>query len=423
MFALVDVNSFYASCETVFRPDLRGKPVVVLSNNDGCIIARSSAAKSLGLKMGDPWFKVGREVERKGVVAFSSNYSLYADMSDRVMTILQLLTPRVEIYSIDEAFCDLTGMRNLLSLEVFGNQIRDQIKRRTHLTVGVGIGPTKTLAKLAQYASKRWPATRGVVVLSDRQRQRKLMALVPVEEVWGIGRRLGKKLQFMGINNALQLAELSPSFIRKQFSVVVERTVRELNGTPCLGLEEFTAPKEQIICSRSFGEKPSDEVSLHQAICAHAERAAEKLRAEHQFCKRVAVFISTSPFSENEVFYKNQAVTELAVPAQDSRDIINAAIKAFDTIFVPGHRYHRAGVMLTDFRSAAVSQLTLFDDFQPHRNSEELMTLIDSINHSGKGSVWFAGQGMKDASMGWKMRRERLSPAFTTKLSDIIKVK
>ncbi|HAX8459933.1 TPA: translesion error-prone DNA polymerase V subunit UmuC [Escherichia coli] len=423
MFALVDVNSFYASCETVFRPDLRGKPVVVLSNNDGCIIARSSAAKSLGLKMGDPWFKVGREAERKGVVAFSSNYSLYADMSDRVMTILQLLTPRVEIYSIDEAFCDLTGMRNLLSLEVFGHQIRDQIKRRTHLTVGVGIGPTKTLAKLAQYASKRWPATRGVVDLSDRQRQRKLMALVPVEEVWGIGRRLGKKLQFMGINNALQLAELSPSFIRKQFSVVVERTVRELNGTPCLGLEEFTAPKEQIICSRSFGEKPSDEISLHQAICAHAERAAEKLRAEHQFCKRVAVFISTSPFSENEVFYKNQAVTELAVPAQDSRDIINAAIKAFDTIFVPGHRYHRAGVMLTDFRSAAVSQLTLFDDFQPHRNSEELMTLIDSINHSGKGSVWFAGQGMKDASMGWKMRRERLSPAFTTKLSDIIKVK
>ncbi|MFU8332755.1 translesion error-prone DNA polymerase V subunit UmuC [Enterobacter hormaechei] len=423
MFALVDVNSFYASCETVFRPDLRGKPVVVLSNNDGCIIARSSAAKSLGLKMGDPWFKVGREAEKKGVVAFSSNYSLYADMSDRVMTILQLLTPRVEIYSIDESFCDLTGMRNLLSLEVFGHQIRDQIKRRTHLTVGVGIGPTKTLAKLAQYASKRWPATRGVVDLSDRQRQRKLMALVPVEEVWGIGRRLGKKLQFMGINNALQLAELSPSFIRKQFSVVVERTVRELNGIPCLGLEEFTAPKEQIICSRSFGEKPSDEVSLHQAICAHAERAAEKLRAEHQFCKRVAVFISTSPFSENEVFYKNQAVTELAVPAQDSRDIINAAIKAFDTIFVPGHRYHRAGVMLTDFRSAAVSQLTLFDDFQPHRNSEELMTLIDSINHSGKGSVWFAGQGIKDASMGWKMRRERLSPAFTTKLSDIIKVK
>lgn len=166
-------------------------------------------------------------------------------MSDRVMPILQLLTPRVEIYSIDEAFCDLTGMRNLLSLEVFGHQIRDQIKRRTHLTVGVGIGPTKTLAKLAQYASKRWPATRGVVDLSDRQRQRKLMALVPVEEVWGIGRRLGKKLQFMGINNALQLAELSPSFIRKQFSVVVERTVRELNGIPCLGLEEFTAPKNK----------------------------------------------------------------------------------------------------------------------------------------------------------------------------------
>ncbi|QNF12689.1 translesion error-prone DNA polymerase V subunit UmuC [Klebsiella variicola] len=423
MFALVDVNSFYASCETVFRPDLRGKPVVVLSNNDGCIIARSAAAKSLGLKMGDPWFKVGREAERRGVVAFSSNYSLYADMSDRVMTILQMLAPRVEIYSIDEAFCDLTGVSGLLSLEVFGHQIREQIRRRTHLTVGVGIGPTKTLAKLAQYASKRWPATRGVVDLSNIGRQRKLMALVPVEEVWGIGRRLGKKLQLMGIKNALQLSELSPSFIRKQFSVVVERTVRELNGTPCLGLEEFTAPKEQIICSRSFGEKPTDEVSIHQAVCAHAERAAEKLRAEHQFCKRVAVFISTSPFAENELFYKNQAVTELAVPARDSRDIIKAAVRALDTIFIPGHRYQRAGVILTDFRSAAVSQLTLFDDLQPHRNSDELMTLIDSINSSGKGSVWFAGQGIKSDATGWKMRRERLSPAFTTRLDDIVRVR
>ena len=345
MFALVDVNSFYASCETVFRPDLRGKPVVVLSNNDGCIIARSAAAKSLGLKMGDPWFKVGREAERRGVVAFSSNYSLYADMSDRVMTILQMLAPRVEIYSIDEAFCDLTGVSGLLSLEVFGHQIREQIRRRTHLTVGVGIGPTKTLAKLAQYASKRWPATRGVVDLSNIGRQRKLMALVPVEEVWGIGRRLGKKLQLMGINNALQLSELSPSFIRKQFSVVVERTVRELNGTPCLGLEEFTAPKEQIICSRSFGEKPTDEFSIHQAVCAHAERAAEKLRAEHQFCKRVAVFISTSPFAENESFYKNQAVTELAVPARDSRDIIKAA--SLSTRRCNSHRFSQRGSTTT----------------------------------------------------------------------------
>ncbi|SQJ09052.1 DNA polymerase V subunit UmuC [Serratia rubidaea] len=422
MFALVDVNSFYASCETVFRPDLRGKPVVVLSNNDGCIIARSADAKRLGYKMGDPWFKVAREAERRGVVAFSSNYSLYADMSDRVMTILQQLTPRVEIYSIDEAFCDLTGMRRLTELDAFGQQLREQIRLRTHLTVGVGIAPTKTLAKLAQYASKRWPATKGVVDLSCRQRQEKLMALVPVEEIWGIGRQLAKKLQLMGIDTALKLSRLSPAFARKQFSVVVERTVRELNGISCLGLEEFAAPKEQIICSRSFGEKPTDEDSVHQAICAHAERAAEKLRAEHQYCKRIGVFVSTSPFAENEIFYKNQASTELAVATQDTRDIIGAALKALDAVFIPGHRYHRAGVMLSDFRSSTVSQLTLFDDFKPHRNSDKLMTLLDGLNNSGKTKVWFAGQGIHDDDLGWKMRREKLSPAFTTRYSDIPKV-
>lgn len=423
MFALVDVNSFYASCETVFRPDLRGKPVVVLSNNDGCIIARSAAAKRLGYKMGDPWFKVAREAERRGVVAFSSNYSLYSDMSDRVMTILQQLTPRVEIYSIDEAFCDLTGMRRLTALDEFGQQLREQIRRRTHLTVGVGIAPTKTLAKLAQYASKRWPATKGVVDLSCRQRQEKLMALVPVEEVWGIGRQLAKKLQLMGIDTALKLSRLSPAFARKQFSVVVERTVRELNGISCLGLEEFAAPKEQIICSRSFGEKPTDEDSVHQAICAHAERAAEKLRAEHQYCKRIGVFVSTSPFTENEIFYKNQASTELAVATQDTRDIIGAALKALDAVFIPGHRYHRAGVILTDFRSGKVSQLTLFDEYQPQHNGDKLMELLDRINGSGKAKVWFAGQGIQSAKADWKMRREHLSPCWTTKYTDILKVR
>lgn len=422
MFALVDVNSFYASCETVFRPDLRGKPVVVLSNNDGCIIARSAAAKRLGYKMGDPWFKVAREAERRGVVAFSSNYSLYSDMSDRVMTILQQLTPRVEIYSIDEAFCDLTGMRRLTALDEFGQQLREQIRLRAHLTVGVGIAPTKTLAKLAQYASKRWPATKGVVDLSCRQRQEKLMALAPIEEIWGIGRQLAKKLQMMGIDTALKLSRLSPAFARKQFSVVVERTVRELNGISCLGLEEFAAPKEQIICSRSFGEKPTDEDSVHQAICAHAERAAEKLRAEHQYCKRIGVFVSTSPFAENEMFYKNQASTELAVATQDTRDIIGAALKALDAVFIPGHRYHRAGVILTDFRSGKVSQLTLFDEYQPQRNSDKLMEVLDRINGSGTTKVWFAGQGIQGANADWKMRRGKLSPSWTTKYSDLLKV-
>lgn len=335
---------------------------------------------------------------------------------------MQQLTPRVEIYSIDEAFCDLTGMRRLTALDEFGQQLREQIRRRTHLTVGVGIAPTKTLAKLAQYASKRWPTTKGVVDLSCRQRQEKLMALVPVEEVWGIGRQLAKKLQLMGIDTALKLSRLSPAFARKQFSVVVERTVRELNGISCLGLEEFAAPKEQIICSRSFGEKPTDEDSVHQAICAHAERAAEKLRAEHQYCKRISVFVSTSPFAENEVFYKNQASTELAVATQDTRAIIGAAVKALEAVFISGHRYHRAGVILTDFRSGKVSQLTLFDEHQSQRNSDKLMEVLDRINGSGTTKVWFAGQGIQSANADWKMRRGKLSPSWKTKYSDLLKV-
>jgi len=237
VFALVDVNSFYASCETVFRPDLRGKPVVVLSNNDGCIVARSKEARAIGLKMGEPWFKVKTQAERQGCVAFSSNYALYSDFSNRFTTILSQMTPRVEIYSIDEAFCDFTGMQRLVDFEAYGREIRRQIRRRTHLTVGVGIGPTKTLAKLANYAAKKWTATGGVVDLSQPARQRKLMALVPVEEVWGVGRKIGKRLAMMGITTALQLADMPPPIVRKQFSVVLERTVREMNGIPCLGLE------------------------------------------------------------------------------------------------------------------------------------------------------------------------------------------
>lgn len=419
MFALVDVNSFYASCETVFRPDLRGRPVVVLSNNDGCIVARSKEAKAIGLKMGEPWFKVKEQAEREGCVAFSSNYALYSDFSNRFTTILSQMTPRVEIYSIDEAFCDFTGMQRLVDFEAYGREIRRQIRRRTHLTVGVGIGPTKTLAKLANYAAKKWTATGGVVDLSLPARQRKLMALVPAEEVWGVGRKIGKRLAMMGITTALQLADMPPPIVRKQFSVMLERTVRELNGIACLGLEEFAAPKEQIVCSRSFGEKPSDRESLHQAICAHAERAAEKLRGEHQFCSRVSVFVSTSPFAAIETYYGNQATTTLTTPTQDSRDIIKAAVRALDAVFIAGHRYQKCGVMLSNFHSERVAQFGLFDDTPPRKNSEQLMQLLDSLNHSGKCKVWFAGQGIPDKPDNWKMKRGMLSPAWTTRWTDL----
>ncbi|HCI4542632.1 TPA: Y-family DNA polymerase [Klebsiella quasipneumoniae subsp. quasipneumoniae] len=417
MFALVDVNSFYASCETIFRPDLQGRPVVVLSNNDGCIIARSAEAKKLGIKMGDPYFKCKDYFRQQGVVCFSSNYELYADMSNRVMTTLEEMCPRVEIYSIDEAFCDLTGVRNCRVLEEFGRELKDTVYRNTRLPVGVGIAQTKTLAKLANHAAKTWKATGGVVDLSNVERQRKLMALLPVDEVWGVGRRISKKLEAMGIKTVLQLADTDIRFIRKHFNVVLERTVRELHGEPCLGLEEFAPVKQEIVCSRSFGQRISTYEEMRQAICLYASRAAEKLRGEHQYCRFISAFVKTSPFALNEPYYGNSTSVKLLAPTQDSRDIITAATKCLDAIWRDGHRYQKAGVMLGDFYSQGVAQLNLFDDNAPRQNSEKLMEVLDHLNaKDGRGTLYFAGQGIHSA---WQMKREMLSPRYTTRFSDL----
>ncbi|HHG0779702.1 MULTISPECIES: Y-family DNA polymerase [Klebsiella pneumoniae complex] len=421
MFALCDVNSFYASCETVFRPDLKGRPVVVLSNNDGCVIARSAESKPF-VKMGEPYFKQKDMFRRHGVICFSSNYELYADMSNRVMTTLEELSPRCEIYSIDEAFCDLTGVRNCRDLTDFGREIRETVLRRTHLTVGVGIAQTKTLAKLANHAAKQWQRqTGGVVDLSNIEKQRKLMAALSVDEVWGVGRRISKKLGAMGINTVLQLADTDIRFIRKHFNVVLERTVRELRGEPCLGLEEFAPVKQEIVCSRSFGGRITEYHEMRQAICSYASRAAEKLRGEHQYCRFISAFVKTSPFALNEPYYGNSASVKLLTPTQDSRDIIAAATRCLDAIWKDGYRYQKAGVMLGDFYSQGVAQLNLFDDNAPRKNSEKLMEVLDHLNaKNGKGTLYFAGQGIQTA---WQMKRERLSPRYTTRYSDLLHVR
>ncbi len=416
MFALVDVNSFYASCETVFRPDLKGKPVIVLSNNDGCVIARSAEAKKLDIGMGGPYFKIKDVLRRHNVHVFSSNYALYADMSLRVMTILEEMAPAVEIYSIDEAFMNLTGVRNCRVLEEFGREIQQRVKRETHLAVGVGIAPTKTLAKLANHAAKKWSKTGGVLDLSNLERQKKLMALVDVAGVWGVGRRISKKLNAMGINTALDLSEQSTWVIRKHFNVVLERTVRELRGEPCLELEEFAPVKQQIVCSRSFAGRITEYADMREAVCNYAVRAAEKLRGERQYCRQIGVFIRTSPHAEGEIFYGNQAIIKVLTPTNDSRDIIRVATEALDRIWREGCRYMKAGVMLGDFFSQGVAQLNLFDDIQPPANSETLMRVIDGINQSGKGKLWFAGQGIQKS---WAMKREMLSPAYTTRYADL----
>ncbi|ECR7588177.1 Y-family DNA polymerase [Salmonella enterica] len=418
MFALADVNSFYASCEKVFRPDLRHKPVVVLSNNDGCVIARSPEAKRLGIKMGVPWFQLKSQKFPEPVIAFSSNYALYASMSNRVMVHLEELAPRVEQYSIDEMFLDIRGIDSCIDFEDFGRQLREHVRSGTGLTIGVGMGPTKTLAKSAQWASKEWPQFSGVLALTpgNPRRTEKLLSLQPVEEIWGVGRRISKKLNTMGITTALQLARANPTFIRKNFNVVLERTVRELNGESCMSLEEAPPPKQQIVCSRSFGERVTTYEAMRQAVCQHAERAAEKLRGERQFCRHIAVFVKTSPFAVTEPYYGNMASEKLLIPTQDTRDIIVAAVRALDRIWVDGHRYAKAGCMLNDFSPTGVSQLNLFDEVQPRVQSEQLMKVLDGINHSGLGKVWFAGRGIAPE---WQMKREMLSPAYTTKWSDI----
>lgn len=335
------------------------------------------------------------------------------------MTTLEAMSPAVEIYSIDEAFLDLSGVSFCQPLEDFGHDVKDRVWRETHLRVGVGIAPTKTLAKLANYAAKKYPGTKGVVDLSQTERQRKLMALVPVEEVWGVGDRMSKKLHQLGINTALQLAESSTWVMRKHFNVVLERTVRELRGEPCLELEEVAA-KQQIVCSRSFGTRITDYNEMRQAVCQYAERAAEKLRQEKQYCRQIAVFVKTSPHAENEACYGNQASGQLLTPTNDTRDIVRVATDALDRIWLDGYRYMKAGVMLGDFFSQGVAQLQLFDPCGPRANSEALMQVIDRINQQGRGTLWFAGQGTEKR---WAMKREMLSPAYTTRFADLPVVK
>lgn len=417
MFALADVNSFYASCEAVFRPDLRGKPIVCLSNNDANVIARNGPAKKLGIKMGIPWFQLKEMRFAEKVNVFSSNYELYASLSNRTMSLIEEMSFKTEIYSIDECFLTLDGIENCISYEDYGRQLREHVLRGTGLTIGVGSGMTKTLAKSAQWASKEWPQFRGVLALTrdNPRRTDKLLSLQPVGEVWGVGNRIAKKLSIMGITTALQLAQANPTLIRRNFNVVLERTVRELNGESCIALEDAPTPKQQIVCSRSFGVRITDYDSMRQAVCQYAERAAEKLRGERQYCRQIAVFIKTSPFS-SEPYYGNVASEVIHIPTRDTRDIITAAVTALDRIWVDGYRYAKAGVMLNDFTPTGISQLNLFDDVQPRERSEQLMKVLDGINHSGLGKVWFAGRGIAPE---WQMKREFLSPSYTTKWSDI----
>ena len=412
-FALVDCNSFYASCERIFRPDIKQKPVVVLSNNDGCVVALSKEAKQLGIKMCEPWFKIEKLFLKKGGVAFSSNYVLYADVSSRVMQTLEYLSPKVEVYSIDEAFLDLSGLQEY---EKFGYQCKETIDRWIGVPVCVGIGPTKTLAKVANYGAKHYPATNGVVDLTNKNRREKLMALMPVREVWGVGSRINRKLNSLGIETALELAKIDTKLIKRKFSSVLERTVMELQGYPCIALEQQPKTKKQIVVSRTFSRKVNDLDSINEAVSDYASRACEKLRREDQYCKMVSVFMRTNYFRKQDRQYHGFKSCKLFAPTNDTRDILNATRNLTKQIFKADINFIKAGVMLSDFYDEGIYQGDLFRSADRRINSKELMTTIDMINNSGIGRVAFASQGIKKT---WSMRRQLRSPRYLTNWEEI----
>ncbi len=407
-FALVDCNNFYCSCERLFRPELKNVPVVVLSNNDGCIVARSQEVKDMGIKMAAPLFQVAAELKRHNVQIFSSNYTLYGDISARVMQTLEAFSPNVEIYSIDESFLDLSGF---VQLEEYGQKIRTTVYQHVGVPVCVGIAPTKTLTKLANYAAKKFPATGGVVDLSDPARQKKLLAITPVNEVWGVGRKHSKELISRGIKTALDLAQINSRQIRSHFSVVMERTVRELNGEACIELDNAPGPRQQIVCSRSFGKKITAYATLRETVCEFAARATAKLRSDGQLASVVNVFIRTSAHSDDPP-YSNSATGKLPRPSADTSDILAVATKLFDSIWQADYRYAKAGIVLGDFCSPENIQLDLFHSAANDPSRNKLMATLDSINSSGQGKIWFGGQRPIE---DWFMNRQQVSPAYTTR--------
>jgi DNA polymerase V len=413
VFGLIDCNSFYASCERVFRPDLAKVPIVVLSNNDGCVIARSYDAKPY-VKMGEPYFQIKHKLKQHGIVPFSSNYALYGDMSERVMTLIESMVPAVEVYSIDEAFVDLTGISDVDGL---GRKIRSQVLRCTGIPVGVGIAHTKTLAKLANHTAKRLQAqTGGVVNICDPIKRDWVLRNTDVAEVWGVGRRMKMHLDAMGIKTAMDLASADAWTLRKNFSVVIEKTARELAGTPCLEMDEPDPPKQEICCSRMFGKRLKELQPIKEAVATYMMRASEKLRAQKSLCKKIRVSIRTGMFNPDEAKYSNGVVVDLPYPTDDVRLLTTAAVDALDRVFRPGFNYSKAEVMLLNLCQQGEFTDDLFAISQP-AEATKVMVVLDKINERwGRGTLRAPSvPGNPD----WGMRREMMSRSYTTRLDQL----
>lgn len=417
VFAHADGNTFYASCQRVFRPDLRHTPIIVLSNNDGAIVARSADAKP-HVKMGQPYFQVKDQLKRHGIVAFSSNYAFFGDMSDRMMSVLESHVEKLSCYSIDEAFLDFTGIPG--DLELLGRKIRADVLKKTGITCGVGIAYTKTLAKLANYASKRWQSqTGGVVDLREPAKLERCLRAIDVGEVWGIGSRLKMHLEGMKILSAWDLAQADKPMIRQTFSVVVEKTARELAGIPCFDLDEPDAPKQEICCGRQFGMRLKEKEPIKEAVATYIMRASEKLRAQSSICKRIRVSIRTGMFNPEEAKYANGVMVELPYPTDDVRLLTQAASAAVDAVFRPGYAYSKAEVMLLNLCQRGEYTDDLFAASQP-ASSERTMQVLDAINKKwGRGTL---RTGSVPTSPAWAMRRELMSPCYTTRFEDLWRI-
>jgi DNA polymerase V len=419
-FALVDGNNFYVSCERVFNPRLEGKPVVVLSNNDGCVVARSAEVKALGVKMADPWFQMKDLARKHGILAFSSNYTLYADMSNRMMRVLSAYSPEQEVYSIDECFLGFDGFP-AAELPIIGERIRQQVRRWVGIPVCVGFGATKTLAKLANHCAKKGLAgSDGVCDFGQMSKPEldSLYARIEVGEVWGVGRRLTERLVGLGIITVRDLRDADARMMRDAFSVVLERTVMELRGVSCLALEELAPAKKQIMSSRTFGAYVHSLPELEEAVSTYLARAAEKLRRQRSVAGAVQVYIRTNPFNETHPQYQQGITVPLTLSTSDTVRLTRAVLWGLKRIYRPGYAYQKAGVMLMDLHPAGQTQGVLFSTASPGRPA--LMEVIDRANARwGRGTLKLAAEGVIKP---WQMKRERVSPAYTTRWEDLPRV-
>jgi DNA polymerase V len=415
--ALVDCNNFYASCERMFEPRLRGKPVVVLSNNDGCVIGRSNEAKALGVEMGAPWHLSRTRFDKAGIVVRSSNYTLYGDMSARVMRVLSGFTPNLEIYSIDEAFLGVSGFE--ARLEAHARELRRTVLQWTGIPVSVGIAPTKTLAKVANRLAKRDAAGGGVRSLLDEASQREALARLELTDLWGIAGRLAARLNAIGITTPLELHDADHRLIRERFSVVLERMVLELRGVACIGLEEVSPDRKSLIASRSFGQAVETRRGLEEAISVYTARAAEKMRRQNLATASLTVWIETNSFKPEQRQYHASKAVRLPVATADTGKLTAAAMAALGIIFKPGYRYKKAGVTFLDLVPAGRVQSGLFDQPDDTRSLQR-MRAIDQLNvRSGRGTIGFGTAGERQA---WNLRREFISPRYTTDWNELLRV-